>query len=327
MRANHAFLASVALALLLSPCLALAYEPEKPITGETGNNTPANSTTAPAIIIIIGATTAAGIAYLYKSYDIRMPSGPTAAMVASKNFTFKEDVIGGGLFNFLDAQKLKDLYGYTLPDALGVAYSKNPLVRKINGFNLMVEETQSKRLDAAENYPQPIRSIVKFAASYTMEVTAAVSSLVANGFFGAGSLAVMARDSAASAKSAKENAYAIFETVMGSLFRWVEYLTTMTLNEDPEVTLGAFASYAIAPEDAVISGAGKAGRAAKALKKTSKESGVLSKAAKEGRGIANDAAPLSELMEKSGIEAAVETGSEVGKTFIEVSEINTQGSK
>jgi hypothetical protein len=223
-------------------------------------------------------------------------AGPTAMMTASPaTFVPKEETVGTGAFNFLDAPKLKDEYGYTISDALGIAYSKNPVVRTIMGFSTKVEETQAARMEDAEKYPQPLESIVKFSASFASETTGAISNLLANGFFGAGSLLVIGADTAFHPEDAEENFAAVGGLVMGSLLRWGESMRTMTLHEDPAITLGAITSYVIAPEDALISKGGKLSRAARIAKDA--------KAAERGAG---------------------EVGAGFGKTFIEVSEINTE---
>jgi hypothetical protein len=38
-----------------------------------------------------------------------------------KTFSPKEDVVGRGVFNFIDAFELKEQYGYTMAEALAVA--------------------------------------------------------------------------------------------------------------------------------------------------------------------------------------------------------------
>jgi hypothetical protein len=84
-------------------------------------------------------------------------------------------------------------------------------------------------------------------------------------------------------------------------------------NEDPEVSAGLIASFAIAPEDAVIERGGKLAR----LSKLSKDAERASKVARRDAEMSGELFTLADLVEEQG----GNVGKQWGKTFVEVSEL------
>lgn len=259
-------------------------------------------------------------------------AGPTAAMVAPTGFVEKEETVSRGAFNFFDALNLKEQYGYTMADALAVAYEKNKVVNAIGDLASTIEEGQMARIAEADKYPWPISSAVKFAASFTKETAAAVTALIGNGFFAAGATATMLFDSAVNLKDAGGNFAAMGEMVMGSLFRSARYVGSTIKNEDVEVSAGMLMSFAIAPEEAVLERGEEAvrisrlvGKAEKTAAKVARREADIGMEISERTAIKSmetgDVASLAELMEAR---TAGETVSAWGKTFIQVSELNTE---
>ena len=112
----------------------------------------------------------------------------------------------------------------------------------------------------------------------------------------------------------------------------------MTLHDDPAVTLGAMMTYVVAPEDALLSKAGKTSRAARITKKAEKNGKIISKIARDevewGAEMSEKVAikssenaeisSLGQLMIEKAEESAAKKSADFGKTFIEVSDINTE---
>ena len=262
-------------------------------------------------------------------------AGPTAAMIASTGFVPKEDLVGRGAFNFFDALKLKDRYGYTMAEALAVAYEKNKVVNAVNGLASEIEETQTARIEEADKYPWPISSAVKFAASFTKETGAATTALFGNGFFAAGAAATLLFDSATNRKDAGENFTAMGEVLMGALFRGAQRMGSGIKNENVEVSAGMLMSIAIAPEEAVLERSGKLIRVSRAARQGEKTTAKLARretsaGMEVGAEISERAAiksmetgeiaSLADLMDES----AGNVGKEWQKTFIDVSDVNSE---
>jgi len=262
-------------------------------------------------------------------------AGPTAAMVAPAAFSHKEETVGRGAFNFLDALNLKEKFGYTMADALAVAYEKNKVVNAVNDLASEIEETQTARIEEADKYPWPISSAVKFAASFTKETGAATTALFGNGFFAAGAAATLLFDSVTNQKDAGENFTAMGEILMGALFRGAQRMGSVIKNEDVEVSAGMLMSIAIAPEEAVLERSGKLIRVSRAARQGEKTTAKLARretsaGMEVGAEISERAAiksmetgeiaSLADLMDES----AGNVGKEWQKTFIDVSDVNSE---
>jgi len=254
----HAFLCTCAIVLLIAPAAALAAG--TPFLNNSGNGLSNGSQLA------IASAAGLGIAALYFTRRGTSAQNTTAlfgqqtertVLTASKPFIYKEDVVSRSVINFLDAARLKDEYGYSMADALGVAYRKNEFVNATNDLASTIDETQGERIAVADKYGWPVSSCVKFSSSFSRETGATIVSLFGNGFFAMGATAMLLYDSARNPNDAADNFYAIYEVAMGSLFRGAESMGTMIMNEDPEVSVGMIMSFAIAPEDAVLERGGK----------------------------------------------------------------------
>jgi hypothetical protein len=257
-------------------------------------------------------------------------NGPAPVLTTSKEFSPKEETVSRSMFNFIDALKLKDIYGYTLAEALAVAYEKNELVNALGDLSYTIEETQSARITEADKYPWPVSSCVKFSASFAKETAGAVLALMGNGFFAAGSAATMLFDSVVNPKDAGDNFVAMGEVVMGALFHSTRYMGSTIKNEDIEVSAGLLASFVIAPEEAVLERGGKIARAArmsngakKTASKAARREGEIGMELSERTAIKSmeggELGSLADLMEKQGRDI----GAEWGNIFVEVSELDS----
>ncbi|MEM5814275.1 MAG: hypothetical protein QXD77_00455 [Candidatus Aenigmatarchaeota archaeon] len=294
--------------------------------GESAQN--GTNKTGLAALALGGMMTGAAALYFARK------NTPTATMTASPAFVPKEDVVGRGVFNFFDAFKLKDQYGYTMGDALAVAYNKNKAVNAMNSLTYAIDETQTARIAEADKYQWPISSAVKFAASFARETGAATTALIGNGLFAVGAASMLLFDSLMNPKDAGENFSAIAEAVMGSLFRGVYRMGSTIKNEDPEVSAGMVMSFAIAPEEAALERSGRLVRVARATRKAKSTGKKLAR--ETGMGVdvgtelgertaiksmeTGELASLAELIE----EQAGESAGECGKTLIQISDVNTE---